>query len=157
MKNTIDNYEFLKLQIKVLLDIQKSMAQKFSDKNRKFTLDGRLVGDLGEIIVDMHYDITLHNVSKPKFDAEDSKGRNIQIKATFQDALTFNTKEGYYIGIKIYEDGSFKEIYNGPAKNIYKHFESRKGIGETLLRFANAKLNELSKEVRKEDRISLRK
>ncbi len=153
MENELQEYKLLKTKIKELLDIQKSLSTFFVNK-RKFTLDGRLVGDIGEIIVEMHYDITLDTISKKMFDGEDSKGRKIQIKATMQDALTFKTTQGHFIGIKINKDGSYEEIYNGPAKNIYDHYSHRKGIGETLLRFNNETLLGLSKKIHIEDRIS---
>jgi hypothetical protein len=51
--------------------------------NRAFTIDGRLVGDVGEVIAALEYDVVLHDVSRPNHDATTSDGRNVQIKATF--------------------------------------------------------------------------
>jgi Family of unknown function (DUF6998) len=33
--------------------------------NRGFTIDGRLVGDIGEVIAALEYDIVLHDISQP--------------------------------------------------------------------------------------------
>jgi hypothetical protein len=33
--------------------------------NRAFTIDGRLVGDIGEVIAALEYDVILDDVSKP--------------------------------------------------------------------------------------------
>lgn len=50
---------------------------------RKFTIDGRLVGDIGEIIAALEYHIDLDDKSRPHHDGRTSDGRNVQIKATF--------------------------------------------------------------------------
>ncbi len=52
--------------------------------NRAFTIDGRLVGDIGDIIAALEYDVVLHEVSQPDHDAVTPDGRSVQIKATFE-------------------------------------------------------------------------
>jgi len=78
-----------------------------------------------------------------------SDGRNVQIKATFKDSLTFGTIPDYYLGFKLNEDGQFEEIFNGPGKLIYEHFRNRKDLGTKLLSLPTAKLRELSRTVQK--------
>ena len=51
--------------------------------NRAFTIDGRLVGDPGEVIAALEYDLVLHATSQPTHDANSADGRLVQIKATF--------------------------------------------------------------------------
>src|SRR5216683_6208772 len=116
----------------------------------------RLVGDIGEIIAALEYDVTLHEVSQPKHDGQTSEGRNVQIKATFKDSLTFGTIPDYYLGFKLNEDGQFEEIFNGPGKLIYEHFRNRKDLGTKLLSLPTAKLRELSRTVQRSDRIPRR-
>ena len=57
--------------------------------NRAFTIDGRLVGDIGEVIAALEYDLVLHETSQPTHDADTADGRHVQIKATFKESLTF--------------------------------------------------------------------
>lgn len=57
---------------------------------------GRLVGDIGEVIAELEYDLTLHGVSQPTHDAITADNRNVQIKATFKDSLTFRKVPDYY-------------------------------------------------------------
>ena len=121
--------------------------------NRKFTIDGRLVGDIGEVIAALEYDLNLHETSQPDHDATTSDGRNVQIKATFKDQLTFKTIPDYYLGFKLFKDGRFEEIYNGPGDIIYKRYGHRKGIGKQLLSFPISELRELSKQVTPDQRI----
>src|SRR5687768_5878313 len=82
--------------------------------NRAFTIDGRLVGDVGEVIAALEYDLTLDMVSQPDHDACCADGRRVQIKATFKDSLTFKTCPDYYLGFKLYPDGRYEEVFNGP-------------------------------------------
>src|SRR5271167_2058642 len=111
----------------------------------KFTIDGRLVGDIGEVIAALEYDVILHDRLQRGYDGKTSNGRDVQIKATFQDQLTFKTITGYYLGFELHADGDYEEIFNGPAQIIHSHYKKRKGIGVELLRFPNSQLRELSK------------
>ena len=122
--------------------------------NRKFTIDGRLVGDIGEIIASNNYDLVLDDVSQPIHDATISGGKRVQIKSTFRDQLTFKTVPEYYLGLKLYADGSFEEIYNGPAQKIVDEFKDRRaGFGKELLSFSNDELKKLSSQISSEDKI----
>jgi len=129
---------------------------KDSFPGRQFTIDGRLVGDIGEVIAAMVYEIELDEVSQPIHDGTASNGGRVQIKATFQDALTFKKVPEYYLGIKINRNGTFEEIYNGPGQPIFDHYSHRSGIGKKLLRFPNAQLKVLSAKVSDEQRIFTR-
>ncbi len=82
---------------------------------RRFTLDGRLVGDLGEVLVEGEYDVELFEGLVKHHDAMTHDGRQPQIKATMQTGLTFpvDNVPDYYLGIKIHPDGTFTEIFNG--------------------------------------------
>ncbi|MBY5942657.1 hypothetical protein KUW00_17410 [Halomonas sp. DP5N14-9] len=126
---------------------------KGSFPSRQFTIDGRLVGDIGEVIAAMAYGIDLDVVSQHTHDGTALSGGRVQIKATFQEALTFKTIPEYYLGIKISSNGDFEEIFNGPGQYIFEHYAHRTGIGEKLLRFPNAQLKKLSARVPDDQRI----
>lgn len=124
--------------------------------NRKFTVDGRLVGDIGEIIAELEYDITLDEVSQPAYDGVSSDGKRVQVKATFKDSLTFKGTPDYFLGFKLFPDGRYEEIYNGPGHFIFDRYAHRHGIGNTLLSFPNKVLKELSSTVAPESRVQKR-
>jgi hypothetical protein len=124
--------------------------------NRAFTIDGRLVGDIGEVIAALEYDVVLHSVSQPNHDAATSDGLNVQIKATFKESLTFKTVPDYYLGFKLHPDGRYEEVFNGPGKIIFERYASRKGIGVALLSFPVSELRWLSEQVHERDRIKRR-
>ena len=141
-----------------LMDIFKgieTLKDCFNNK-RQFTIDGRLVGDLGEVIAEMHYDITIDDISRNTHDATTSSGRRVQIKATFKDKLTFKGGYDLYLGLQLNRDGSFTEIFNGPGNLIAERYSHRKGIGSTLLSFPISELLKLQKNVHKRNRIPLR-
>jgi hypothetical protein len=124
--------------------------------NRAFTIDGRLVGDIGEVIAALAYDVIVDDTSQATHDGVTSDGRRVQVKATFQNSLTFKTTPDYYLGFKLNTDGSFEEIYNGPGQPIFERYETRKGIGTSLLSFPISELKKLSEKVQPHDRISRR-
>jgi hypothetical protein len=124
--------------------------------NRAFTIDGRLVGDIGEVIAALEYDVILHDTILPGHDGVTSDGRSVQIKATFQKHLTFRTTPDLYLGFKLFHDGTYREIYNGPGELIYNKYAHRKGIGASLLSFPISDLEALSKEIEDSRRVPKR-
>lgn len=124
--------------------------------SKEFTIDGRLVGDIGEAIIQRDYELKLYEKLEKDYDGETPNGRKVQIKATFKDSLTFKKIPDYYIGIKIFENGTYEEIFNGQGKTIKEQYGHRKGFGEILLSFPNKKLRELSESVPNEQKIRKR-
>jgi hypothetical protein len=57
----------IKDYVKELLGVVASMQRDYPKK--KFTLDGRLVGDIGEILAEQIYDLELLEGQHPKHDA----------------------------------------------------------------------------------------
>ena len=123
---------------------------------KAFTIDGRLVGDIGEVIAALEYDIELYEVQQADYDGETSDGRKVQVKATFKDSLTFKTVPDYYLGFKLYKDGHHEEIFNGPGQIIFERYKHRKGIGEELLSFPLNELKRLSDNVPESEKIQQR-
>jgi len=140
--------------LKLILEGIGLLQQSFS--NRKFTIDGRLVGDIGEIIAAAEFDIKLDETSQSRHDGETTDGRKVQIKATFKDSLTFSSIPDYYLGLKLNWDGSHDVIFNGPGHVISDYYKHRRGIGEQLLSFPLAKLKMLSTAVSDCDRVPRR-
>lgn len=124
--------------------------------HRVFTIDGRLVGDVGEVIAALAYDIELDTVQRRAHDAKTSSGRDVQVKATFKDQLTIRAVPDLYLGFKLYPSGEFEEIFNGPGRLIADRFSHRKGFGISLLSFPISELRKLSSQVLPGDRIMRR-
>jgi len=66
--------------VKGLYDIVDRLEKNF--EGRKFSLDGHIVGSLGEVLSAYRYDLSLLRNSTESHDAVAKDGRLVQIKAT---------------------------------------------------------------------------
>jgi hypothetical protein len=73
--------------VEELLRIVEKLRLAFPKK--RFTLDGRLVGDMGEALAEELYEIAVFDRLEKHHDARSADGRLVQVKATMQAALTF--------------------------------------------------------------------
>jgi hypothetical protein len=69
--------------VSTMLQTVQLLREAFPKK--RFTLDGRLVGDIGEILVEKAYDLTLFENLQKHHDGRAQDGRLVQIKATMQE------------------------------------------------------------------------
>jgi hypothetical protein len=143
--------------IKQLLSIVKRLQNTYPKK--RFTLDGRLVGDLGEILAESAYTIDLYSGTHKYHDAATPDGKQVQIKATMKNSLSFPTDHtpDYYLGIQINNDGSFTEIFNGPGPVAAKAIKNRKRPKTNLHSISINALKHLNKQVNLRDRIPRRR
>ena len=139
-----------------MLYIVKQLQGAYPKK--RFTLDGRLVGDLGEILVEDAYDVELYENLHEHHDGVTSDGRKVQIKATMQNSLTFPADQvpEYYLGIKIHPDGSFSEVFNGPGSVAWEAIKNRRPTKTNLHSIPISTLADLKNNVKPEDRIPRR-
>ncbi|UQV17617.1 hypothetical protein MU852_12285 [Brevundimonas albigilva] len=124
----------------------------------RFTIDGRLVGDIGELIAEREFEIRLDRVGRADYDAvAEHTGRDVQIKAGFKDSLTFKKTPDLYLGLRLSEDGSHEVIFNGPGDVIAEAMKTRAGFGEKLLSISMARLRSLNARVEPDQRIPARR
>ena len=142
--------------VKDMLIIVEALHNAYPKK--KFTLDGRLVGDLGEILVEADYELELYEGLEKHHDGETPDGKKVQIKATMKNSLTFPVDHipVYYLGIKINPDGSYTEIFNGPGAIAWEAVKNRKPTKTNLHSVTLSALEKLNKTVSIEDRIPKR-
>lgn len=142
--------------VKQLLVIVKALREAYPKK--RFTLDGRLVGDLGEVLAEQHYDLQIYEDIRKHHDALCSDGRSVQIKATMQESLSFPVDHipDYYLGIQIHADGSITEIFNGPGRIAWGSIKNRKPTKTNLHSVSIQTFIRLNSKVTKEDRIPKR-
>jgi len=139
-----------------MLQVVRKLRDAYPKK--KFTFDGRLLGDLGEILVENAYDIELFEDLKRHHDGITSDGRQVQIKATMQDSLTFPVDHvpDYYLGIKIHSNGTFTEVFNGPGNVACEAVKNRKPTKTNLHSITIAALMRLNEKVSPSERIPKR-
>lgn len=89
---------------------------------RPFSPDGHLVGSLGEVYAAEMLDLRLMQPSNHGFDAVDSEGRKVDIKATTRGsiALTSDRPEGQRLVVVVFsETGEGSIVYDGPPGPVW--------------------------------------
>lgn len=104
-------------KIKELYKITGELERTYP--GRKFTVDGHLVGSIGEVIVAEHYGLSLLPNSTKTHDAVSKEGKMVQIKATQVKGTSISSEPDHVIVIRILSDGSCEEVYNGPGKPVW--------------------------------------
>jgi hypothetical protein len=112
-------------EIQQLLAITRALKEKYKHHCKSFTLDGKLVGDIGEVLVAEHYGLTLYGDNTPVHDGfvTGDENKKVQIKASFNNYFYFskdlNNIPQYFIAVQLKEDGTFEEVFNGLGALIY--------------------------------------
>ena len=141
----------INIYVKKLIKIVSEMQEDYSHK--KFTLDGRLVGDIGEILAEQLYDLKLLDGLQKAQDAE-SNGRLVQIKTTMKNTLGFGDIPDYYLGLRVDENGDVEEIFNGPGSLVWELVKNRKRPKNYLYSINLSSLRKLNTKVETKDRIN---
>lgn len=83
---------------------------------RRFTLDGHLIGSIGEVVAAEAFDLKLLPNSFAVHDATTHDGRLVQIKVTQRDRIALSSCPEYLLVLYINKGGSWDVVYNGPGK-----------------------------------------
>lgn len=118
---------------------------------RHFTLDGHLVGSIGEVMAAYYYGIDLYTASTKLHDGQVS-GRKVQIKITQQDNVMISGEPDYLIVLYLKRDGNVYEVYNRPGKEPWESAGKTDSHNNRHVRVN--KLMELDKSVPVEERIN---
>jgi len=107
-----------------LQNIQKAvdaLVEVAGHKQKRFTLDGRIIGDIGEILAAYYFDISLTENQKKGFDAVinsgANKGENVEIKCRKNSTImAFRSIPPFLIVIEISKtEDTFELVYAGPG------------------------------------------
>lgn len=146
-------------EIKQLLDITQKLRTQYK---RSFTLDGRLVGDIGEVLSAEKYGLELYSENTNIYDGfEKATGRKVQIKASFKNYSYFpygvNNIPDYFLSINILENGELEELFNGPGSFIVENYikvRNLKHYKETFYTLSKGILKDLNKKVPDNEKIN---
>ena len=136
-------------KIKELYRITNELETEYP--GRKFTIDGHLVGSIGEVIVAENYGLELLPNSTETHDAEAKDGKLVQIKATQINRIAISSEPGFIIVIQLQSDGSWIEIYNGPGKYVWDNSGKMQKNGQRPISIH--KLKCLMENVKESDKI----
>jgi hypothetical protein len=110
--------------VRDLWSAQQALARHYSDTGLRFTLDGRLVGDIAEALAREHFDLVPPKKRTGGVDALTMTGKTVQVKATGNDKSgpAFTPGEGYadyLLFFRIDFDANTASVaYNGPEASI---------------------------------------
>lgn len=144
-----NNREYIAGRIRELYAIVRELEQRYS--GRKFTLDGHLIGSIGEVLVAEYYGLSLLEVGTETHDAIAKDGKLVQIKATQVNRIALSSEPNHLIVIKIYQNGDWDEVYNGPGKAVWIKVGKEQKNGQRPISLA--KLRELMKNVTGDQKI----
>lgn len=104
-------------------------------EKRDFSLDGRLVGDLGELVAAMISEIILTEGAGAEFDGhlKNKPGKKVQIRCSLRnDSIAIKHGQGHFIAIQLLEEkgGQFRVVYDGPASKAWIYVNANKNTGE---------------------------
>lgn len=82
---------------------------------RKFTLDGHLVGSMGEVIAAYVFDLDLNPSSTLGHDARAADGRAVEIKFTQGSGVAIRHEPEHLIVLHRPKGGPTRVVFNGPG------------------------------------------
>ena len=82
---------------------------------RKFTLDGHLVGSIGEVTAAYMFDLDLNPASTLGHDARSRDGRNVEIKLTQGKGVAIRHEPEHLIVLHRPPGGPMQVVFNGPG------------------------------------------
>jgi hypothetical protein len=119
---------------------------------RRFTLDGHMVGSIGEAFADYHYGVELYPPSHKVHDGV-ADGVQIQIKTTQKTGVEIKHKPDKLLVFKLEKDGDLREIYNGDGKRVWGFLSKKKPNDRGEKSISISQLSKLNREVPVELRI----
>lgn len=135
-------------KIQTLFEIVAELESEFPERN--FTIDGHLLGSIGEVIAAYYYGIELYKSSTVKHDGK-IKNRKVQIKITQQDNVLISTEPDYLIVLYLTKTGTVYEVYNGPGRNPWNSASKKDNHNYRHMRIN--KLLDLDATVTEDERI----
>lgn len=145
---TQEKMDAVKTQVQKLVEIVAELEAEFP--GRHFTLDGHLVGSIGEVMAAYYYGIELYKASAEIHDGE-IKGRKVQIKISQQDDIVINHEPDYLIVLYMNKNGNIYEVYNGSGKLPWENASKKDSHNNRHMRVN--KLMELDKDVVEAEQI----
>lgn len=82
---------------------------------RKFTLDGHLVGSIGEVVAAYIFDLDLNPASTLGHDAKAPDSRNVEIKLTQGRGVAIRHEPEHPIVLHRPKGGPIRIVFNGPG------------------------------------------
>jgi len=126
-KHKIMTEKELQKNIVELWGIVERLEKEYSDDGKKFTIDGHLLGSIGEVYAKEKFKLKLLKNSSEIHDAEDElTGKLYQIKITQRDKVGLRKEPQNLIVIQIDKTGMPNIVYNGNGKPVWDLIKNKK-------------------------------
>lgn len=120
---------------------------------RHFTLDGHLVGSIGEVLAAHYYELELLPASAIGHDAITQDGVYVQIKATQKSQVGIRSEPQHLLVLGLTSAGAHEEIFNGPGELAWNAAGKMQKNGQRMI--SRSKLVELMAKVKADDRLPM--
>jgi hypothetical protein len=118
---------------------------------RKFTLDGHLVGSIGEVAAAYIFDLDLNPASTMGHDAKSRDGRNVEIKLTQGRGVAIRHEPEHLIVLHRPVGGPIRIVFNGPGALAWAAAGKRQKNGQRPITLS--RLTSLAEDVSEQDRL----
>jgi len=122
---------------------------------RKFTLDGHLVGSVGEFVAAYLFDLDLNPASTQGHDAKARDGREVEIKLTMGKSVAIRDEPEHLLVLHRPKGGPIQVIFNGPGASAWNAAGKMQKNGQRPVSLA--RLSILAKAIPENDRLPLRR
>jgi hypothetical protein len=95
----------------------KELERRYPE--RKFPLDGHLVGSLGEVVAAKELGLNLYSMSHSGHDAFDANG-DVQIKMTARKSIAMRADCARLVVLRIISPEEAEIVYDGPGAPVWK-------------------------------------
>jgi hypothetical protein len=136
--------------VRELYSIVRRLERLFPE--RRFTLDGHLVGSIGEVLAANAYGLELLPASAEGHDARATNGTLVQIKATQVKSIALRSEPEHLLVLRILPDGRAEEVYNGPGALAWSNAGKMQKNGQRPI--AISKLTKLMEGVPKDKQLA---
>lgn len=120
---------------------------------RPFTLDGHLLGSIGEVLAAYRYGLDLTKPSTAGCDAASARVGQVEIKTTQGNTVAFRCEPPHLIVFYLNRNGTPEEIFNGPGDLVWPHVGKMRSNGQCTI--SVTKLRALDKTVPARDRLEV--
>ena len=128
MNTAADSVTEIPRLIREMYEIVERLETLFP--GRRFTLDGHLVGSIGEVLAAHYYGLELLPASAEAHDAAAADGRLVQIKATQRASVGLRSEPQHLLVLRILPGGDWQEVYNGPGKLAWDNAGRMQSTGQ---------------------------
>ena len=118
---------------------------------RKFTLDGHLVGSVGEVVAAYIFDLDLNTASTMGHDAKSKCGKNVEIKLTQGRGVAIRHEPEHLIALHRPKGGPVLVVFNGPGSIAWNNVGKIQSNGQRTISIF--RLAMLDQEVSETDRL----